>query len=379
MTATAVAALAGVHVAAPSTAPPPDAVELRSIVKEFGGARAVDDVSLKIAPGDFAAFIGPSGCGKTTTLRLIAGLEQPTAGEIYSRGRRIDGGAPWQRDMPLVWQNFALFPFLSVIQNVEFGLRMRRVGRQERRRKALSWLERVGIGGLADRSVSQLSGGQRQRVALARCLALDPSILLLDEPLGSLDAHLRIVMQSELKTLQRDLGITFIYVTHNQSEAFAMANKVIIMNNGRLQQIGTPQQVYRHPRNRFVAEFVGTNNLFAGKVSRIAADRVVVATSVGELRAKPPATALTVGQVVTLVVSADTVKTDAPDELENRMVGRIAGEEFVGSVVTLFVTLSDGSSFRIQKQQHEIDRLQAQLGEPLAVSWAARSTYVLPE
>jgi len=224
-----------------------------------------------------------------------------------------------------------------------------------------------------------LSGGQKQRVALARSLVTEPSILLLDEPLGSLDAHLRILMQSELKALQKELGITFIYVTHNQSEAFAMANKVIIMKDGQVQQVGSPQEVYRAPQNRFVAEFVGTNNLLSGTVREATGDCVTVKTKVGDFIAPMGSRKCALNDPVTIVVSADTITLGSETAAStNRVTGSIRGEEFVGSVITLFLELEDGSVFRVQKQQHEIARLQAQIGAKISASWGAEATYLLP-
>ncbi|SVD57626.1 uncharacterized protein METZ01_LOCUS410480, partial [marine metagenome] len=234
---------------------------LDQVVKRFGEHTAVDGVNLQIAKGEFLAIMGPSGCGKTTTLRMIAGLELPSKGEIRLNGTRMNELKPWQRDTPLVWQNLALFPHLNVLRNVEFGLKMRRVGRRERRDRAMNWLERMGLAQYANRNIAQLSGGERQRVAIARALVTEPEILLLDEPLSALDAHLRVRMQSEITQLQKQLGITFAYVTHNQSEAFAMASRVAIMNGGQIQQIGSPREVYRAPANHFVAEVVGSNNI----------------------------------------------------------------------------------------------------------------------
>jgi spermidine/putrescine transport system ATP-binding protein len=233
---------------------------------------------------------------------------------------------------------------------------------------------------LGNRSIAELSGGQKQRVALARSLVTEPSILLLDEPLGSLDAHLRILMQSELKALQRELGITFIYVTHNQSEAFAMANKVIIMKDGKVQQVGSPQEVYRAPQNRFVAEFVGTNNLFSGEVREVSSGHVKISTRFGEFLAPMGGQRCAPGDSRTIVVSADVValSTDSV-AASNQVVGRIRGEEFVGSVITLFLDLPDGSVFRVQKQQHEIKRLQVQLGTTVNAHWEPESSYLLPE
>jgi ABC-type Fe3+/spermidine/putrescine transport system ATPase subunit len=236
-------------------------VQLAGVVKRFEAVTAVDHVSLEVRHGEFLSLIGPSGCGKTTTLRLIAGLDQPDAGQIIIKGRRMEGVPPYDRNIGLVFQSFALFPHLNVIQNVEFGLRMRGTPHKERTEKALRALATVGMEKLAHRRIDQLSGGQKQRVGLARALVTEPAVVLLDEPLGSLDAKLRIEMQSELKALQRQMGITFIHVSHNQSEALAMADRIAVMNDGRFEQVGTPYEVYNKPQTRFVAEFVGRNNI----------------------------------------------------------------------------------------------------------------------
>ena len=241
-------------------------VELRNATKRFGDVVAVDDVSLAVKTGEFVSIIGPSGCGKTTTMRMIAGLDQPDAGEVIIRGQAMQGVPPYERNVALVFQSFALFPHLDALGNVEFGLRMRGVDKKTRRERALRALQTVGLGGFERRRVGQLSGGQRQRVALARALVVEPALILLDEPLGSLDARLRIEMQSELKSLQQQLGITFIHVSHNQGEALAMADRIVVMNEGRFEQVDRPAAIYGTPRTRFVAEFVGTNNIFDGQI-----------------------------------------------------------------------------------------------------------------
>ena len=235
-----------------------------NVVKRFGTFEAVKRMNFEIHEGEFLAFMGPSGCGKTTTLRMLAGLEEPTEGDIRLAGKSLVGVKPHERDTPMVWQSLALFPFLNARENVEFGLKMRGQDAATRKKKALDWLERLGIGEFAERDVNSLSGGQRQRVALARALVTEPKILLLDEPLSALDAHLVIRMQGVLTKLQRELGITFVYVTHSQSEAFAMADRVVIMSKGEIAQIGSARDIYRTPANRFVAEFVGRNNIFSG-------------------------------------------------------------------------------------------------------------------
>jgi spermidine/putrescine transport system ATP-binding protein len=355
-------------------------VVLEHVVKRFGDVTAVDGISLEVELGEFVAFIGPSGCGKTTTLRLIAGLEQPTEGSIFIDGRLMTGVKPWERDTPLVWQNFALFPYLTVAKNVEFGLKMRKIDKQERRARVRRALEKVGIGELANRSIAQLSGGQKQRVGLARALVTDPRVLLLDEPLGSLDAHLRVRMQSELRLLQQELGITFVYVTHNQSEALAMADRLVVMDLGKIHQAGSPQEVYRTPRDRFVAEFVGTNNIFSGTVTALDARRVVVSTPTGAFSVDGPDGDLPgVGEKATFVIAADRIRTAFEGELaENAVAGTLRGQEFIGAVATLFLELEDGSEFRIQKQEHQMARMSTRLGERLEASWPSAAAFLLP-
>ncbi|CAN5175927.1 ABC transporter ATP-binding protein [soil metagenome] len=237
------------------------AVKFERISRHFGSVRAVDDLTLDIAEGEFFALLGPSGSGKTTCLRLIAGFEQPTAGHLEIFGETAEGVPPYRRNVNTVFQDYALFPHMTVLDNVAYGLMVRGIGKSERRRKAEAMLDLVELGGYGARRPSQLSGGQRQRVALARALVNEPKVLLLDEPLGALDLKLREQMQVELKTLQRNLGITFVFVTHDQGEALSMADRVAIFNNGRIVQVGTPEDIYERPRTRFVADFVGSSNV----------------------------------------------------------------------------------------------------------------------
>ena len=353
---------------------------LDKVVKRFGEHTAVNGVDLQISQGEFLAIMGPSGCGKTTTLRMIAGLEEPSEGEIRLNGKRINELKPWQRDTPLVWQNLALFPHLSVLKNVEFGLKMRNVAARERRERAMNWLERMDLHAYAGRNITQLSGGERQRVAIARALVTEPEILLLDEPLSALDAHLRIRMQSEITQLQKQLGITFAYVTHNQSEAFAMASRVAIMSDGLIQQIGSPREVYRAPANHFVAEFVGSNNILTGTVVALDGDRATVDTAHGKFNVPVPDPAPIKGDTLELVVSADLIAiSDSAGEYENVIAGELISEEFIGSVITLYLDIGDGTVFRVQKQQHELDALDYASGRKLFASWQAKDTYVLPQ
>ena len=244
--------------------PSPSAVSFRQVSRHFGEVRAVDDVSFDIADGEFFSMLGPSGSGKTTCLRLIAGFEQPTAGEVVIHGRNMAGVPPYERDVNTVFQDYALFPHMTVAENVAYGLMIRRVPKAERQAAAEEMLAMVALGGLGGRRPSQLSGGQRQRVALARALVNKPRVLLLDEPLGALDLKLREQMQVELKAIQRQVGITFIYVTHDQGEALSMSDRIAVFNKGRIEQIGSPAEIYEHPASAFVAGFVGVSNLVSG-------------------------------------------------------------------------------------------------------------------
>ena len=228
--------------------------------------RAVDRVSVQIADGEFFALLGPSGCGKTTTLRLIAGFEQPTAGRVLIRGQAMEGIPAYHRPVNTVFQDYALFPHLTVERNIMFGLEMEGLGKKEAQKRANESLDMVRLPGVGARKPHQLSGGQRQRVALARALVKQPAVLLLDEPLGALDLKLRKNMQSELKALQRDVGITFIYVTHDQEEAITMADRIAVMNEGVMLQVGAPKEIYERPRTRFVADFIGETNFLPGKL-----------------------------------------------------------------------------------------------------------------
>jgi putative spermidine/putrescine transport system ATP-binding protein len=240
------------------------AITLTGLRKTFGDNVAVDGIDLEIPDGEFFSMLGPSGSGKTTVLRMIAGFEQPTGGTVRLGGADVTRAAPFQRDVSTVFQDYALFPHLSVRQNVEYGLAVRRIGRADRRTRADEALASVQMSGFADRKPSQLSGGQRQRVALARALVVRPKVLLLDEPLGALDLKLRQQMQVELKQLQRDVGITFVFVTHDQEEALTMSDRIAVFNHGRIAQVGTAAEIYEHPQTAFVAGFVGTSTVLTG-------------------------------------------------------------------------------------------------------------------
>jgi len=239
-------------------------ISLRGLRKNFGSVVAADSVDLDVGDGEFFAMLGPSGSGKTTVLRMVAGFEQPTAGKVFLNGEDATELPPYRRDVNTVFQDYALFPHMSVAQNIEYGLRVSRINRSERSRRVGEALDMVRLGGLGSRKPSQLSGGQRQRVALARALVNRPKVLLLDEPLGALDLKLREQMQIELKAIQRELGITFVFVTHDQDEALTLCDRLAVFNNGRIEQIGAAEDVYEHPQTSFVAGFVGSSNVLSG-------------------------------------------------------------------------------------------------------------------
>lgn len=243
------------------------AIEFRQVTRCFGPVRAVDAVSFSVAPGEFFSMLGPSGSGKTTCLRLLAGFELPDVGQIIIHGEDVSRVPPYRRNVNTVFQDYALFPHMSILDNVAYGLMVRKVPRRVREKQALEMLETVRLAGVAGRKPAQLSGGQRQRVALARALINQPRVLLLDEPLGALDLKLREEMQIELKSLQRQLGITFIYVTHDQQEALGMSDRVAVVNGGRIEQLDAPQGLYERPQTAFIARFVGASNLLSGAVA----------------------------------------------------------------------------------------------------------------
>ena len=283
-------------------------VELVAVSKEFRGRQqdvlAVRDLSLAVAPGEFFALLGPSGCGKTTTLRMIAGFEQPTQGEVLIRGVAMQGIPPFHRPVNTVFQDYALFPHMTVTQNVEFGLRMAGLARDVAEGRAAKALDLVQLPGVGSRRPRQLSGGQQQRVALARALVNEPAVLLLDEPLGALDLKLRKQMQFELKAMQQRLGISFIYVTHDQEEAMTMADRIGVMHDGQLLQIGAPEEIYDQPVDRFVADFIGETNFLEGRLEELSDERGSVRTQQGDLllQGTLPKERVSIGAGVTLTI-----------------------------------------------------------------------------
>ncbi len=325
-------------------------VELREVTKKFGQRVAVDHVSLEVPEGRFYSLLGPSGCGKTTTLRLIAGFERPDQGEVLIHGQRVNDLPPYRRNVSTVFQSYALFPHLTVAGNIEFGLRQAKAPAQERRRRVERVLELVELPGAGPRQPHLLSGGEKQRVALARSMVLEPDVLLLDEPLAALDQKLRRQMRLELKRLQRAVGITFLFVTHDQEEALTLSDAIAVMHRGRLEQVGTPEQIYRRPRTRFVAEFIGSSNLIPGHVTGVTGDAVEVTTAAGlRLGGVSEGPLPAPGAAATLLVRPEAVRIagDSPPEGVPTLRGRVLDSVFLGDHYDLIVEAEPGLQLKV--------------------------------
>jgi spermidine/putrescine transport system ATP-binding protein len=302
-------------------------VGLYGVTKSFGDTRAVDDVTIEVARGEFFSLLGPSGCGKTTSLRMIAGFEEPTEGRVVLTGQDIVGVPPFKRNVNTVFQSYALFPHLTVADNVAFGLRRKKIGKAEVKDRVKRYLDLVQLPGYDDRRPSQLSGGQQQRVALARALVNEPAVLLLDEPLGALDLKLRKQMQLELMRIQREVGVTFIYVTHDQEEALVMSDRIAVMSQGKVEQIGYPEDIYERPATRFVAGFIGTSNIVEAEVTGRAGDLLELAAAPGDriLVPVPAGRAISVGEMVAFTVRPEKLRVTGADEPAADKLCTVAG------------------------------------------------------
>ncbi len=345
-------------------------VRLERVTKRFGDVVAVDDLSLEIEHGSFFALLGPSGCGKTTTLRMIGGFEQPTAGRIYLGDRDVVGLPPYRRDVNTVFQSYALFPHLSVAENVAFGLRRKGVKGKVVSGRVSSILEKVGLGGFEQRKPKQLSGGQQQRVALARALVNSPRVLLLDEPLGALDLKLRKQMQLELKAIQHEFGITFVHVTHDQEEAMTMADRIAVMSGGRIQQLGTPSDLYEQPATAFVAGFLGVSNLLDGTA---VGDDLVRLDRGGEVRVARAALAGRSGRVA---VGVRPEKISLGSGEANRLEGRVRERAYLG-VAIQYIVDTDHGPLHVYVQNRSRDGLGHDPGERIAVSFSPDDVFVV--
>ena len=356
-------------------------VVLENVDKTFpGNTRAVIDFSAEIEHGEFVSMLGPSGCGKTTLLRMIGGLEEVTAGRIFISGRDVTDLPPSHRDTSMMFQSFALFPHRTVFQNVGFSLKMQGIDKSISDRRVWEMLETVGLDELSTRRPSDLSGGQQQRVALARALISEPTVLLLDEPLGSLDYNLRQTMMVELKKIQQDTGITFIMVTHSQQEAMSMADKVIVMSDAMIQQVGTSREIHENPRNRFVAEFIGNNNMFKGVIRSRTGSMVFI--EAGEhlyyVRVPEHIRQVPIGQEAHFSVRADLMYTGDNPEMANKVTGSYVATEFLGTLETDVFEVSPGHFIHVEQHRHLSDTAY-QVGERETLCFAANSGMLLEE
>jgi spermidine/putrescine transport system ATP-binding protein len=351
------------------------AVELAGVTKRFGQFVAVDDLTLDIYEGEFFSLLGPSGCGKTTTLRMIAGFEEPTEGGISVAGNPVRGVPPYRRPVNTVFQSYAIFPHLNVFDNVAFGLRRAGVKGEELRSRVTDACEMVQLSGFEKRKPSMLSGGQQQRVALARALVNRPRVLLLDEPLGALDLKLRKEMQLYLKDLQHEVGITFIYVTHDQEEALTMSDRIAVMNDGKVQQVADPPTLYERPNNRFVADFIGQTNVFSGTVESVDGGRVTLATATGEkVEASTGEAEVGVGQETQAAVRPEKVRFG--HDGDNVVTVKIHQIVYLGVSTQYIADLPDGQKL-VLYQQNTTEDGHPEIGEEVRVSWDAGNCLIL--
>ena len=362
----------------PTANPTPD-VALIAVNKTFpGGVKAVIDFNAEIEHGEFVAMLGPSGCGKTTILRMIGGLEEATTGSIFIAGTEVTDLPPSHRDTAMMFQSFALFPHRTVFQNVEFSLKVKGQPKVQRASAVNDMLALVDLTELADRYPRDLSGGQQQRVALARALISHPTVLLLDEPLGSLDFNLRQAMIVELKKIQRELGITFIMVTHSQQEALSMADKVIVMSDAVVQQIGTARAIYENPKTRFVAEFIGNNNLFNGTI-KSQSGSIVFVEALGRLfyvKTQNEQAAAPIGQEAHFSVRADLMHAGDLPDMANHLEGTYVTTEFMGSLETDVFEAGPGLYVHVEQHRSATAR-QYTMGDPEVISWPADAGVLL--
>ena len=357
-------------------------VELVNITKKFDELVAVEDVSFQVTRGSFFSILGPSGCGKTTTLKMISGFEEPDLGDVFIGGERVNGVPPNHRRVNMVFQQLALFPLMTVNANVGFGLKMSGVRKAERQARVEEMLEKVDLSGLGDRKPDQLSGGQQQRVAIARCLVLDPTVLLLDEPLGALDLKLRDQMKIQLKRLQQEVGTTFIYITHDQSEALVMSDQVAVMNEGHLLQIGAPDELYSKPADAFVASFVGESNAFKGPITHLENGHTVLSADPFEIKS-PTHPDIRVGETCKLFIRPERIRlmsSDASSDplYDNQFPGEIQDVVFDGAVARAFVDLGHNTVITVLVTRTSDTPLPVE-GEAVLVVWNALDAHCFPE
>ena len=366
-----------------SPAEPPPEIRLSNLTKHFGEVTAVDDVSLTIGSGEFFSLLGPSGCGKTTTLRMVGGFDLPTSGRIELRGRDVSRDPPDKRPVNMVFQSYALFPHLDVAGNIGFGLRRRGVAGDEIKRRTGAILDKVHLAGYERRKPNELSGGQQQRVALARALVNEPNVLLLDEPLGALDLKLRKRLQVELKRIQMDVGITFVYVTHDQEEALTMSDRIAVMHRGRIEQVGEPEDLYDRPATPFVADFIGTTNLLSGTIESLTAEGATVRLDSGD-PCLVGSTGRAVGQTVQLSIRPESIVIEARDGAVEgsgasagngaRIRAQIEQVAYLGATVQYHIRTEGGLGLSVLAGKSG-PRFES--GDSVALAWAPSDALVL--
>lgn len=339
-------------------------LEIRNIKKQFDGTEVLRGISLSIEEGEFITFLGSSGCGKTTTLRIIAGLETPDEGQVILEGKDVTKLDPNRRDVNTVFQNYALFPHMSVADNVGYGLKIKKVPRQEIKKRVSEMLRLVQLEGFEKRKPSELSGGQKQRVAIARALINNPKVLLLDEPLGALDLQLRRAMQAELKKLQKRLGITFIYITHDQEEAINMSDRIVVMNGGVFEQVGTPDEIYNHPKTSYVAMFVGNANILKGVADRVAQDKILIRTCGGKALVDRCGEEVRAGEEVTLAVRSENIDLD--EDCGCGLEATVEEKTFSGGMLRMTLRLDDGNT--LVSSRYGIDA-NVEVGQRICFRW----------
>lgn len=325
-------------------------VSMMNVDKIYGENHVVKNMNMNIAEGEFLTLLGPSGCGKTTTLRMISGFELPSSGTIKVQGERVEKKEPYQRDVNTVFQNYALFPNMNVYDNIAYGLKVKKVPKAELHERVMEALKMVQLEGFEKRRITQMSGGQKQRVAIARAIINRPKVLLLDEPLGALDLKLRKQMQIELKRLQKKLGITFVYVTHDQEEALTMSDRIAIINQGRIEQLATPREIYEHPKTRFVAGFIGEINLLESMVLSVDGDTAVVGTEVGKATVKiDPKKKIKATDGVAVSIRPENMKFSKKPVEGFSIKGVVKEKIFVGNLIKMMVDLNDGTEIKINR------------------------------
>jgi len=355
-------------------------LSLVNLTKQFDGKKVLDSLNLEILDGEFLTLLGPSGCGKTTLLRMMAGFEHPDAGLITLAGQDLTHTPPEKRPLNTVFQNYALFPHMSVFDNVAYGLKMEKRPKNEIRDRVEEALAMVQLNDFARRKPHQLSGGQQQRVAIARAVIKRPKMLLLDEPLSALDYKLRRTMQVELKRLQRELGITFVFVTHDQEEALSMSDRVVVLKDGLIQQLGTPREVYERPANLFTARFVGETNFFPGRVEKADDDGSISVDVFGLKRTfSKPDFSVAKGQALHVLLRPEDIRVLAPDD-EDGVAGKVVERNYKGSTLDSVIHLEDGTEVLASEFFDEDDpTFDYRLGEPVRVSWVDGWEWLLPE